>query len=91
MAKRSAARLGLEYCFGSVEGIAGEQHALDALTVPAPLLDLVEIAMIREQGLVGFLVRPVAHYAARNAINRLWTCGGKRWRSITSANAAKAK
>jgi len=32
------------------------EHALDALTIPAPLLDLVEIAMVRDQGLVGFLV-----------------------------------
>jgi hypothetical protein len=53
---RSAANLGLEYCSGSVQGIAGEQHALDALTIPAPLLDLVEIAMVRDEGLVGFLV-----------------------------------
>jgi hypothetical protein len=28
---RAAANLGLEYFSGSVEGIAGEQHALDAL------------------------------------------------------------
>jgi hypothetical protein len=57
-----AANLGLEYFSGSVEGIAGEQHALDALAVSTPLhLDLVEIAMVRDQGLVGLLVRPVAH------------------------------
>ena len=48
MSTRSAANLGLEYCSGSVQGIAGEQHALDALTIPAPLLDLVEIAMVRD-------------------------------------------
>src|SRR5262245_49324413 len=32
-------------------------------SVAAPLLDLVVIAMVREQGLVGLLIRPVAHAA----------------------------
>ena len=31
---------------------AGEQHPLDALTIPAPLIDLVEIAVIGDQRLV---------------------------------------
>jgi hypothetical protein len=52
---RSAANLGLEYCSGSVSEIADEQHALDALSIPVPLLD-VEIAMVCDRGLVGFLV-----------------------------------
>jgi hypothetical protein len=87
-AERSAPYLGLKYCLGSVQRTAGEQHALDAHPVAAPLLDLVVVAIVREQGLVGFLVS-VAHEAVRNTINRFWTCGAKRWRSISSASAAK--
>jgi hypothetical protein len=64
-AARSAAKLGLQYCSGSVERIARVQHGLRAHPIPASLLNLVVIAMVREQGLVGFVVRPVAHYAAR--------------------------
>jgi hypothetical protein len=40
--------LGLEDRAGAIQRIAGEQHALDTLAVPDPLLDLVEIAMVRE-------------------------------------------
>jgi hypothetical protein len=37
---RSAAGLGLKDLSGSIERIASEQHALDALAVLAPLFDL---------------------------------------------------
>src|ERR1700747_934841 len=49
------------------------------LTIARPLLDLVVIAMVREQWLVGFLV-PVAHYAARTRMRcfRMIDCSSSR-------------
>ena len=44
-----------------VEVTAGTQHAGDALFVPGPKLDLVEVAIVRNQRVVGFFVGPVAH------------------------------
>ena len=52
---------------GLVQAIAGEQQ-LNSLTVARPLLNRVEVAMIRDQRFVGFFVGPVAHYAARATI-----------------------
>src|ERR1700741_5151315 len=49
-AARSAAKLGLQYCSGSVERIARVQHGLRAHPIPASLLNLVVVAMVREQG-----------------------------------------
>ena len=51
----------IEDAFGLVQAAAREQHLSYALTVSAPLVDLVEIAMIGDQGLVSFFVGPVAH------------------------------
>src|SRR4029077_7523423 len=64
----------------SVERIARVQHALRAHPIPASLLDLVVIAMVREQGLVGFVVRPVAHYAASMTMrgSRITDCSSSR-------------
>jgi hypothetical protein len=44
--------------------------------LPAPLLDLVEIAMVRDQRLVGLLSRPVVHEPVRSTISRFCMCGG---------------
>jgi hypothetical protein len=41
---------------GLVQAAAGEQQLCYALNVARPLLDLVEVAMIRDQRLVGFFV-----------------------------------
>jgi hypothetical protein len=41
--------LGIEYRAGAIQRIAGEQHALNTLAVPAPVLHLVEIAVVGEQ------------------------------------------
>jgi len=41
---------------GTMQRIAGEQQALDMLAVAGPLLDLVEIAMVGDQGLVSLFV-----------------------------------
>jgi hypothetical protein len=40
---------------------AGIQHAIDLAVVLRPLLDLVVIAIVRQQQIVGFFVGPVAH------------------------------
>jgi hypothetical protein len=55
----------VKYRASAVERIPSEQHPLHPLAVAAPLFDLVEIAMIRDQRLVGLLVRPVVHEAVR--------------------------
>jgi len=53
----------IENAFGLVQAAAREQQLDYSLAVSAPLLDLVEIAMVGDQGLVSFFVRPVAHCA----------------------------
>jgi hypothetical protein len=57
------------------------------LTIARPLLDLVVIAMVREQWLVGFLV-PVAHYAARTRMRcfRMIDCSSSRLRRSSSSS-----
>ena len=52
----------IENAFRFVQAAAREQQLSHALAVSAPLLDLIEIAMVGDQGLVSFFVRPVAHY-----------------------------
>jgi hypothetical protein len=44
-----------------VEVAAGEQHPIDLGPVLGPFLDLVEIAAVRNQRLVGLFVGPIAH------------------------------
>jgi hypothetical protein len=51
-----------------VEVIARVDHAQDTLIVLGPKLDLVEIAVVRIQRVVGLLVGPVAHRARRVVI-----------------------
>ena len=41
--------------------IAGIEQAIDFHAVAGPLLDLVEIAMVRDQRVVSLFVRPVAN------------------------------
>jgi hypothetical protein len=43
--------------------IAGIKQAIDFHAVPRPLFDLVEIAMVRNQRVVGLFIGPVAHRA----------------------------
>jgi hypothetical protein len=49
------------------EAISGEQQFGDALPIPAPFLDLVEVASVGEAGVVGFFVGPipVGHFSYR--------------------------
>ena len=51
----------LEYPARVVETIAGVEHQFNPQPVARPLLDLVEVAVVRDQRLVGFFVRPIAH------------------------------
>jgi hypothetical protein len=44
-----------------VEIVGGIVEAVDLLAVARPLLDLVEIAIVLAQRIVGFFVRPVIH------------------------------
>jgi hypothetical protein len=44
-----------------VQAAASEQQFGYALTVARPLLNLVEVAMVRDQRLVSFFVGPIAH------------------------------
>jgi hypothetical protein len=39
-----------------IEAVPSEQHLLNPLPIPAPLLDLVEVATAGEAGVVGFFV-----------------------------------
>jgi hypothetical protein len=48
---------------GLFQAAAGEQQFGYALTVARPLLDLVEVAVVRNQRLVGFFVGPIIHSA----------------------------
>jgi hypothetical protein len=52
----------IEDAFGLVQAAAREQQLSHPLTVSASLLDLVEIAMVGDQGLVSLFVGPVAHF-----------------------------
>ena len=45
------------------EAVAGVEHELDPQPVAAPLLDLVEVAAVGIERVVGFLVGPVTHLA----------------------------
>jgi hypothetical protein len=45
---------------GAIEVVAGVQHALDTPCL-GPLLDLVVIAVVGEQRIVGFFVGPIIH------------------------------
>src|SRR5262249_14417417 len=44
-----------------VDRVAGPQHALNTLIVLRPLLDLVVIAVIRDQRSVSFFLGPIGH------------------------------
>ena len=44
---------------GLVEIVAGEQQAIDAQAVLRPLLDLVEIASVRVERILGFFRGPI--------------------------------
>src|SRR6185295_11903802 len=79
-----------------LQGIRSRQHVhfrilpfqqlSHTLAVSAPLLDLVEIAMVRDQGLVSFFVGLVAH-AARATTSRLRTnCSTSRLRRSRSTS-----
>ena len=47
------------------ETVSSELHFLNALPVPAPLPDLVELALVGVERVVGFFVGPVvAHFRA---------------------------
>jgi hypothetical protein len=52
----------IEDAFGLVQAAARKQQLSHPLAVSAPLLDLVEIAMVGDQGLVSLFVGPVAHF-----------------------------
>src|SRR6185295_17960826 len=54
----------IENAFGLIQATAREQQLSHPLAVSAPLLDLVEIAMVGDQGLVRFFVGPVGHLTA---------------------------
>ena len=76
----------IENAFDLVQAAAREQQLDYALAVSAPLLDLVEIAMVRDQGLVSFFVGLVAH-AARATTSRLRTnCSTSRLRRSRSTS-----
>ena len=51
----------IEDALGLVQAAAREQQLDYSLAVSAPLLDLIEIAMVGDQGFVSFFVGPVAH------------------------------
>ena len=42
-----------------VQAVASEEHFLDPLPIPAPLLNLVEVAPVGIEWVVGFFGRPV--------------------------------
>jgi hypothetical protein len=50
-----------ENVFRLFEVIAGVQHAVDFAAVLGPLLDLVVIAVVRQEGIVGLFVGPIGH------------------------------
>jgi len=55
-----------------VEIIAGVKEALDLRAVLGPLLNLVEIAIVREERIVGLLVGPIVIHdaqAIRSSVN----------------------
>ena len=54
--KRSKIRWALARLFPA------KQHLLDALPIPAPLLDLVEVALVGIERIVRFFVGPVVGY-----------------------------
>jgi hypothetical protein len=85
---RSAANLGLEYCSGSVQGIAGEQHALDALIIPAPLFDLVvRWSAIRADGAAIAPPSPVVHNSAMTTMPAISRLDGRET-AVVSSNGA---
>jgi hypothetical protein len=53
-----------------IEIAAGEQQHLDALTARAPFFYLVEIILVREQRIVGFLAAPIVGHVLRSALSR---------------------
>ena len=57
---------------GTINAATGVQQIDNAHAIPRPLFNLVEVAGIRNQRVVGLLVGPVAHGAG------LQTGGGKR-------------
>jgi hypothetical protein len=48
-----------ENLLGLFEVVAGVQKAVDLRAVLGPLLDLVKVAIVREERVVGFLFRPI--------------------------------
>ena len=62
--RRPAAPLTLDGPFEDapclVQVVAGVEQQLDPLPVPAPLLDLVEVAAVGMGRIIGFFVGPVA-------------------------------
>jgi hypothetical protein len=73
---------------GPVEAIAGIEQADDALVILGPLLDLVEIAVVRIERIVGFLIAPIGHAATRSTISRrtLRFCSSSRLRRSSSSS-----
>jgi hypothetical protein len=68
---------GAENALGLVQAAAREQQLSYALAVSAPLLDLAEIAMVGDQGIVRFFVGPVGHLTAAifiSAALAAWRC-----------------
>jgi hypothetical protein len=47
------------------EVIAGVEQPIDLRAVLGPLLDFVEIAIVREERIVGFIVGPSRHHGCR--------------------------
>jgi hypothetical protein len=60
----------LEYLSRFVEIVAGIEHALDMLVVLGPLLDLVVIAIVRNERFVGFRRDALGYYHERRDENR---------------------
>jgi hypothetical protein len=49
-----------------VEIVAGIKHAVDLGAIACPLLDLIEVAVVRTERIVGFLVGPMlTHWRLR--------------------------
>jgi hypothetical protein len=79
LARRSDSRPVLdglcEYRTGFVEIAAGVEQPIDFSAVFGPLFDLVEIAIIRVERVVGFFIGPIALFAYQGFMH-VWRSGG---------------
>lgn len=69
-----------------VKIVASEQHFFDVQSVLAPFLDLVEIALVRVERVVGFLMGPIVSHCGRQKLG--FAQNGAPWPILAACDRA---